>query len=36
VVDADGALALVPALVQPVIRSLGLPGFLLVDRVESA
>ena len=36
VVDAEEAVALVPALLQPVLRLLSLPGFLLLDRVESA
>jgi deazaflavin-dependent oxidoreductase (nitroreductase family) len=34
IVDAKEAMALVPALLQPVIRWLSLPGFLLLDRVE--
>jgi deazaflavin-dependent oxidoreductase (nitroreductase family) len=36
VVDPEEALTLVPDLLQPVIRSLRLPGFLLLDRVEPA
>lgn len=36
VVAADEAIALVPALLHPVLRLLSLPGFLLLDRVESA
>jgi deazaflavin-dependent oxidoreductase (nitroreductase family) len=35
VVDAEEALDLVPAALQPVVRALSLPGFLLLDRVES-
>jgi deazaflavin-dependent oxidoreductase (nitroreductase family) len=36
VVDAEEAMALVPASLQPLLRLLSLPGFLLLDRVESA
>lgn len=36
VVDTEEAMTLVPAFVQPVLRLLSLPGFLLLDRVESA
>jgi len=36
VVAAEEALALVPAPLQAPIRLLGLPGFLLLDRVASA
>jgi deazaflavin-dependent oxidoreductase (nitroreductase family) len=35
VVDAEEALPLLPALAQPALRLLGLPGFLLLDRVVS-
>jgi deazaflavin-dependent oxidoreductase (nitroreductase family) len=36
IVDAEEAMALVPALLHPVLRLLSLPGFLLLDRAESA
>ena len=36
VVDTEEAMALLPALVRPALRLLSLPGFLLLDRVESA
>jgi deazaflavin-dependent oxidoreductase (nitroreductase family) len=36
IVDSQEAMALVPGLLQPVIRVLSLPGFLLLDRVDSA
>jgi deazaflavin-dependent oxidoreductase (nitroreductase family) len=35
IVDTEEALALLPALVQPALRLLSLPGFLLLDRVEA-
>jgi hypothetical protein len=36
IVSAEEAMALVPALLRPVLRLLSLPGFLLLDRVGSA
>jgi len=36
VVDTEEAMPLLPALLQPALRLLSLPGFLLLDRVESA
>jgi len=36
VVDTEHALALVPVLLQPALRLLSLPGFLLLDRVDPA
>jgi deazaflavin-dependent oxidoreductase (nitroreductase family) len=36
VVDTEEAMPLVPTLLQPALRLLSLPGFLLLDRVESA
>ena len=35
VVDTEEAMPLLPALLQPALRLLSLPGFLLLDRVES-
>jgi hypothetical protein len=32
VVSADEALSLLPAILRPGLRLLGLPGFMLVDR----
>ena len=34
VVDAEDAMDLVPELLRPLLRSLSLPGFLLLDRAE--
>jgi deazaflavin-dependent oxidoreductase (nitroreductase family) len=36
VVDTEEAMPLLPASLQPALRLLSLPGFLLLDRVESA
>jgi deazaflavin-dependent oxidoreductase (nitroreductase family) len=34
VVDAEGASDVVPQVLKPLLRRLGLPGYLLLDRVE--
>jgi deazaflavin-dependent oxidoreductase (nitroreductase family) len=36
VLDTEEAMHLLPAFLQPALRLLSLPGFLLLDRVESA